>query len=163
MPGGRSARLDLSTHFNNAGIAPDGRPGAGGLDGMGTVFGAESLPAPGATIVSEGTPFLFPGRDRESKDNIACEAQEIPLPPGAWDALHVLGMCDWRAFEEPLRFVFDDDLTLLCLPFDVSRPEASVHRCIGAMHCPEQPANGWEARQPLTGGPNRPLDATATA
>ena len=66
-------------------------------------------------------------------------------------------------FEEPLRFVFDDDLTLLCLPFDVSQPEASVHRCIGAMHCPEQPANGWEARQPLTGGPNRPLDATATA
>ena len=66
-------------------------------------------------------------------------------------------------FEEPLRFVFHDDLTLLCLPFDVSRPEASVHRCIGAMHCPEQPANGWEARQPLTGGPNRPLDAAAPA
>ena len=66
-------------------------------------------------------------------------------------------------FEEPLRFVFDDELTLLCLPFDVSRPEISVHRCLGALHCPEQPANGWEARQPLTGGPNRPLDATATA
>ena len=67
------------------------------------------------------------------------------------------------AFEKPLRFVFDDELTLLCLPFDVSQPEISVHRCLGALHCPEQPANGWEARQPLTGGPNRPLDAAATA
>lgn len=66
-------------------------------------------------------------------------------------------------FQEPLRFVFHDELALLCLPFDVSQPEASVHRCIGAMHCSEQPANGWEARQPLTGGPNRPLDAAATA
>ncbi len=112
MPGGRSARLDLSTHFNNTGIAPDGRPAAGGLDGMGTSFRAESLPAPGATIVSEGTPFLFPGRDRESNDNIACEAQEIPLPPGPWETLHVLGMCDWRAFEEPLRLKAPDGTCL---------------------------------------------------
>ncbi len=66
-------------------------------------------------------------------------------------------------FEEPLRFVFHDGPTLLCLPFDVSQPEISVHRCLGALHCPEQPANGWEARQPLGGEPNRPLDATATA
>ena len=103
MPGDRHALLDLSPCYNNGGIAPDGRPAAGGLDGMGTAFRAESLPAPGATIVSEGTPFLLAARNRGAKDNIACEAQEIPLPPGAWKALHVLGMCDWRAFEEPLR------------------------------------------------------------
>ena len=103
MPRGRSVRLDLSSHFNNAGIAPDGRTDAGGLDGMGTAFRAEGLPSPGATIVVQGIPFVFPGKNRDSNDNIACEAQEIPLPPGAWDFLHVLGMCDWRAFEEPLR------------------------------------------------------------
>ena len=107
MPGGRPVPLDLSCHFNNAGIAPDGRPPGGGLDGMGTAFRAQSLPAPDGRILSLGTPFLFPGR-RESKDNIACEAQEIPLPPGPWPALHVLGMCDWRAFEEPLRLMAPD-------------------------------------------------------
>ncbi|MCY3931571.1 MAG: McrC family protein [Acidobacteria bacterium] len=33
-------------------------------------------------------------------------------------------------FGEPLRFVFHDDLTLLCLPFDVSMPQDSVKRCL---------------------------------
>ncbi len=103
MPGDRHAPLDLSSHFNNGGIAPAGRPEDGGLDGMGTAFRAESLPAPGATIVSRGIPFVLAGRTRGSKDNIACESQVIPLPPGPWGVLHVLGMCDWRAFEEPLR------------------------------------------------------------
>lgn len=103
MPGARHAPLELSSHLNNAGIAPAGRPATGGLDGMGTAFRAESLPSPGATLLSQGIPFVPPGRSHGSNDNIACEAQEIPLPPGHWNALHVLGMCDWRAFEEPLR------------------------------------------------------------
>ncbi len=46
-------------------------------------------------------------------------------------------------FEEPLRFIFHDDLTLLCLPFDVSRPEDSVRRCLQALHAPEGPAEAW--------------------
>lgn len=33
-------------------------------------------------------------------------------------------------FDEPLRFVFYDDLTLLCLPFDVSIPQDSVKSCL---------------------------------
>lgn len=33
-------------------------------------------------------------------------------------------------FDEPLRFVFYDDLALLCLPFDVSMPRDSVKRCL---------------------------------
>ena len=46
-------------------------------------------------------------------------------------------------FVEPLRFVFDDDLTLLCLPFDVSQAELSVHRCLGALQSPERPTAAW--------------------
>ena len=108
MPRGRPVPLDLSCHFNNGGIAADGRPAEGGLDGLGTAFRSQSLPAPGGTILSQGTPFLFPGATPGSKDNIACEAQVIPLPSGVWGALHVLGMCDWRAFEEPLRLQASD-------------------------------------------------------
>lgn len=33
-------------------------------------------------------------------------------------------------FDAPLRFVFNDDLTLLCLPFDVSMPRDSVKHCL---------------------------------
>ena len=46
-------------------------------------------------------------------------------------------------FDVPLRFVFDDDLTLLGLPFDVSQPELSVHRCLEALQSPERPAEAW--------------------
>ena len=61
-------------------------------------------------------------------------------------------------FDEPLRFAFDDpasrrqpdqprhdELTLLCLPFDVSKPRPSVERCVAALRCPERPAEAWNA------------------
>ena len=46
-------------------------------------------------------------------------------------------------FDEPLRFAFDDDLALLCLPFDVSQAELSVRRCLAALQSPERPAEAW--------------------
>ena len=36
-------------------------------------------------------------------------------------------------FSKPVRFVFDDDLTLLCLPFDVSKPKRGVADCLDAL------------------------------
>ena len=39
-----------------------------------------------------------------------------------------------KNFDEPVSFVFHDDLKLLCLPFDVSNPEESVAGCIDALH-----------------------------
>ena len=41
-------------------------------------------------------------------------------------------------FDEPVRFGFDDDLALVCMPFDVSQPEQSVAACIQALRRPEQ-------------------------
>ncbi len=96
-------KLDLSPHLNNAGIASAGHRTTDGLDGLGTTFCVESLPASGTTITCQGTPFIFPDKGDGLNDNIACEAQEIALPIGTYRALHILGMCDWRAFEEPLR------------------------------------------------------------
>lgn len=51
-------------------------------------------------------------------------------------------------FDEPVRFVFHDDLTLLCLPFDVSKPGPSVECCIAALHRPEQPTNASPLAEP---------------
>ena len=48
-------------------------------------------------------------------------------------------------FDEPLRFAFYDDLTLLCLPFDVSAPRESVQRCLAALRSPECPAEAWRS------------------
>ena len=103
MPPNHSVIVNLAPHCNNAGIASRCDLGAYGLDGMGTIFCAESLPAPGTTIAYNETRFVFPDKSDGVLDNISCEGQDIPLPVGHYCALHVLGMCDWRAFEEPLQ------------------------------------------------------------
>ncbi len=46
-------------------------------------------------------------------------------------------------FDEPLPFVFRDGLTLLCLPFDVSQAESSVHRGLAALNAPERATEAW--------------------
>lgn len=53
-----------------------------------------------------------------------------------------------KDFNRRVRYVFDDDLTLLCLPFDVSKPEPSVECCIAALHRPEQPTNASPLAEP---------------
>ena len=103
MPPDHSVIVNLAPHFNNAGIASCCDLGAYGLDGMGTIFCAESLPAPGTTIAHNGTRFVFSTKSDGVLDNISCEGQDIPLPVGYYRTLHILGMCDWRAFEEPLQ------------------------------------------------------------
>lgn len=94
--------VNLVPYFNNAGIASSCDPAADGLDGMGTIFRAEDLPASGATVRCNGTSFLFPDKSDGTHDNIACEGQEILLPAGCYRALHVLGICDWRASAETI-------------------------------------------------------------
>ncbi|MYA24427.1 MAG: hypothetical protein F4Z30_17355 [Gemmatimonadetes bacterium] len=100
MPPDHSVIVDLAPYCNNAGISSCCDPAADGLDGMGTIFWAESLPASGTTIAYNGTRFVFPDKSDGMPDNVACEGQDIPLPVRHYRALHVLGMCDWRAFEE---------------------------------------------------------------
>lgn len=95
--------VDLAPYFNNAGIASSCDPAAEGLDGMGTICQAEGLPASGVTVDCNGAQFAFPDKRDSVRDNIACEAQEIPLPVGRYRALHVLGLCDWRATAEIIQ------------------------------------------------------------
>ena len=130
--------VDLSSHLNNAGIASSGHRTTDGLDGLGTTFCAESLPASGTTIICQGTPFIFPDKSDGLDDNIACEAQEIALPVESYRALHILGMCDWRAFEEPLRLKAPNG-TYMETPLGLS--DASHYQGLqygehGALTCP---------------------------
>lgn len=102
MPPDHSVIVNLAPHCNNVGIASCCDLGAYGLDGLGSILCAESLPDSGTTIVCNGTRFVFPDKSDGVLDNIVCEGQDMPLSVGHYRALHVLGMCDWRAFEEPL-------------------------------------------------------------
>lgn len=109
MLGSHPISVDLSPYLNNAGIASAIHRPPDGLDGLGTTFYAASLPVSETTITCQGTPFIFPDKDDGLDDNISCEAQEIALPVGTYRAIHILGMCDWRAFEEPLRLKAPSD------------------------------------------------------
>lgn len=99
MPFNSQVTVDLAPYFNNAGIASSCDPVADGLDGMGTIFRGEDLPA-AVTVDCNGTQFAFPDKSDGVHDNIACEAQEVSLPVGRYRALHVLGLCDWRSTAE---------------------------------------------------------------
>ena len=105
-PASYQLTIDLTPHFNNCGIACPQHRKSGDLDGLGTILCAESLPESRTEIACNGVGFLFPDKSDACNDNIACEGQEISLPDGHYDALHVLGMCDWRAFEERLILYF---------------------------------------------------------
>ena len=94
--------VDIASYFNNAGIASFCDPAADGLDGMGTIFRTEGLPVSGATVDCNGTQFAFPDKSDSVRDNIACEAQEVSLPVGYYRAIHILGLCDWRATAETI-------------------------------------------------------------
>jgi hypothetical protein len=134
----RLISVDIAPHCNNAGIASCCDPAADGLDGMGTIFCAESLPASGTTIAHNGTRFVFPDKSDGVPDNIACEGQDIPLPVGHYRALHVLGMCDWRAFAEPLQLKAPDGTcteTRLGLS-DASRYQGLQYSESEALTCP---------------------------
>ena len=61
-------------------------------------------------------------------------------------------------FSEPVRFVFDDALTLLCLPFDVAHAKRSVRRCIRALDRPKTAAAEWNSGRMADDDP----DATET-
>jgi hypothetical protein len=108
MQSTQQLNVDLSSHFNNPGIASSCHRAVDGLDGTGTVFCAASLPPSRAVIDCNGTQFVFPDKCDGIEDNIACEGQEIPLPVGAYSHLHFLGMSDWRAFEEPILLKYSD-------------------------------------------------------
>lgn len=93
---------DLALHFNNDGVSYIQKRSDGDLDGFGTTFCAKGLPESQSMITCNGVEFLFPDKSDGANNNIACVGQDLPLPSGCYQAIHILGMSDWRAFEETL-------------------------------------------------------------
>lgn len=83
IPGATS--VNLSTHYNRAGIYSDGRTFSGGLDGGGYSFSANQL---GPSLLWNNLVFGF--GPTNALDVISCSGQTITLPAGQFNTLQIL-------------------------------------------------------------------------
>jgi beta-glucanase (GH16 family) len=79
------SQVDLSASFNQIGATGDGAPFAGGLDGNGNAYSADSL---GPIVTASGVDFNLgaPGTNA-----VQAQGQTITLPPGQFSAFTFLG------------------------------------------------------------------------
>lgn len=106
--------LDLAAAFNNDAFSTPSQPLKGNFDSRSGVLGAtylaERAPGPLERIEVGGVPFLFPPTDRDA-NNVAFVGQRLDVPPGAYDALHLLGVSEQGNYQGTLRLVYEDGVT----------------------------------------------------
>ena len=106
---GASAPVDLSTAFNTVGIFGDGAalPGAGGVDGEGNGYSAQSL---GTTLTWKDVSFrLGPAN---GSDLISCHGSVIPVTAGNYSSLWLLGAAvEGNQMGQPFTVTYTDGST----------------------------------------------------
>jgi hypothetical protein len=103
--------LDLAAAFNNDAFSTPSQPLKGNFDSrsgvLGATYPAERAPGPLEPVEVGGVPFLFPPTDRDA-NNVAFVGQRLDVPPGAYDALHLLGVSEQGNYQGVLRLVYED-------------------------------------------------------
>jgi hypothetical protein len=103
--------LDLAAAFNNDAFSTPSQPLKGNFDSrsgvLGATYPAERAPGPLEAIDVGGVPFLFPPTDRDA-NNVAFVGQRLDIPPGTYDALHLLGVSEQGNYQGVLRLVYED-------------------------------------------------------
>jgi hypothetical protein len=91
--------VDLTGLFAGHGIQGHEKGPEYGFNVWSNTFPAEDLPAPGSVVEVTGIPFAFPATT-ESGDNIRCRGQYVPVPPGDYDWIYLLGGAERRTEDE---------------------------------------------------------------
>jgi hypothetical protein len=103
--------LDLDAAFNNDAFSTPSQPLKGNFDSrsgvLGATYPAERAPGPLEPIEAAGVPFLFPPTDADA-NNVAFVGQRLDVPPGRYDALHLLGVSEQGNYQGVLRLVYED-------------------------------------------------------
>ncbi|MDP6775732.1 MAG: hypothetical protein QGI83_03090 [Candidatus Latescibacteria bacterium] len=102
--------LDLGPYYNNDGISTDENRADGDFTGAGVTYPAEDLPPSYARVEYGGVAFRFPSKLDGLDNNVSLEAQAVPVYPGLYSALHVLGSGE-DSLEDIVHFVGEDGNT----------------------------------------------------
>jgi len=109
--GGLCTPVELNLYFNVDALSYDLEPGDGDFDGAGHTFPAEEMPPTDVSSVAKdlypsgywsprpGTgpgsgrhiPFRYPPPVDGTNNAVACRGQKVPVPPGSYVRLHLLG------------------------------------------------------------------------
>lgn len=95
----RFALVDLDRWRDNIGGTDRASLANGGLNVWRNSLPAEQLPG-GRIVTVDGVPFRFPVSGGGRCDNVRCTGQLIPLPPGRYDWLYLLGVSERRTEDE---------------------------------------------------------------
>ncbi len=98
--------LDLEEYFNADGISYDSNP-QDGLFSLSACYPAEELPESNSVVDIDNIPIKFPSKEDGDKNNIECYNQILPVQPGLYKRLFVLGSCDNGNFEEKIELIYD--------------------------------------------------------
>ncbi|GAA3783809.1 hypothetical protein GCM10023083_19830 [Streptomyces phyllanthi] len=109
-PPGRTAPVDLTAHFDSDGISTHENTQDGDFDGTGRTYPAEELPAAGP-LTFEGVRYTFPSYADGALDNVTAKGQTIPVPPGRYAKVRVLGACSYGALKTTLTATYTDGST----------------------------------------------------
>jgi hypothetical protein len=121
--------IDLSSHFNNDGVASLDDTQDANFDGFKTTRGLFSYDAQyfpsGSAEVGE-IPFLLGEKTHGKLNNIICQKQKIFVPPGNYQTILFLGSSVNGSFSAPLSLLYQQDVTeTVTLGFtDWCRPES---------------------------------------
>jgi predicted alpha-1,6-mannanase (GH76 family) len=107
-PSGIGLPVDLSTAYNETGIYPTGATyTTGGIDGLGNSYSSNLL---GPARVLDGTVFHF--GPAGAPDAVYGSGQTIPLPPGSFNALELMGSgVNGQQSAQPLVVTYTDGTT----------------------------------------------------
>jgi hypothetical protein len=99
--------VDLRPYLNNVGVTTIVDTGSGHFNVWRNSFAAEDLPERESRTVVGPITFQLPNLGSTEPDNVRCDRQYIPVPPGHFDWLYVLGAAE-RRVEDLVALHFAD-------------------------------------------------------
>jgi predicted alpha-1,2-mannosidase len=85
-----SCAVDLSSAYNEDGVATSARPGQGNFDGHGNSYAADLLPLPGP-VTFDGVTYQAPPTAGDDPNFVKANGQAVVLPTGRYSRLDIVG------------------------------------------------------------------------
>ncbi len=109
-PPGPVVTVDMTAAYNNDGTSNEFSMRDGDFDGTGRTYPAAQLPQTGH-LDADGISFLFTNGAEGTLNNVVAAGQTLPLPPGRYHTLHVLGAADTGNVSLPATLTYADGST----------------------------------------------------